>query len=377
MSNSEPLFSPLFLRGVRRWCVAALVAWCIATSLVFVDETEFVVVETLGRITAVYDHVTPETSDRGLHLKWPWPVGIARRFDRRGQLCDFAGREMFTRDKKNVTVTTWLLWRIPPTTDAAVPFDERPVVRFYRGLADRTTAEARLEARTRALLAIEMSRVDLGDLLTAASPEAAPNGASPLGTLAGRVLTAVRGDRDTGPEGEVAPEGEAGLAAEADPGYTARIGLEILDLGIHRLNLPEGNRYAVYERMRTERERMAERYRAAGRAEKARLESVSQRQADELLARAGTEAEKIRSAGEAEAFAILKQAWERDPELYEFQRTLSAYGKILNDRTMLVLSTSSRVLKLLTEGPVPKGPSAGAATPVPAPSQPGAVPGVP
>lgn len=359
MSSTDPLFAPSFLRGLRRWCLAALLFWCVATSLVFVDETEFVIVETLGRISAVYDHVTPDVSDRGLHLKWPWPIGIARRFDRRGQLCDFAGREMFTRDKKNVTVTTWLLWRVPPTTDPAVPFDDRPVVRFFRGLADRTTTEARLEARTRALLAIEMSRVDLADLLTAASPEAAPTGASPLASLARRLLTAVRAL----PAGPIDPEGP-----DLDPGYTARLGLEILDLGIHRLNLPEGNRYAVYERMRTERERMAERYRAAGRAEKSRLESLSQRQADELLARANTEAEKIRASGEAEAFSILKQAWERDPELYEFQRTLAAYGKILNDRTTLILSTSSRLLKLLGEGPASSATPNPPASPSPPPS---------
>jgi membrane protease subunit HflC len=365
MASPEPLFSPSFLRGFRRLVLAALILWCVATSLVFVDETEFVIVETLGRISAVYDHVTPTTSDRGLHVKWPWPIGVARRFDRRGQLCDFAGREMFTRDKKNVTVTTWLLWRIPPTTDPALPVDDRPVVRFFRGLADRTTAEARLEARTRALLAIEMSRVDLADLLTAATPEAAPTGASPLASLAGRVLTAVRG---APVEPAAVDNADAALPdpVSIDPGYTARIGLEILDLGIHRLNLPEGNRYAVYERMRTERERMAERYRAAGRAEKARLESLSQRQADELLARASTEAEKIRAAGEAEAFTILQQAWQRDPELYEFQRTLTAYGQILNDRTTLILSTSNRVLKLLTEGPAPKAAPPASSAPPPA-----------
>jgi modulator of FtsH protease HflC len=333
VDRSDRLFSAAFLRGLRRWLALGVVAWCVGTSLVFVDETEFVIVETLGQISAVYDHVTPESSDRGLHLKWPWPVGLARRFDRRQQVFGLAGRELFTQDKKNLTVSTYLLWRIPPTLAATTPFDERPVVRFFRGLGDRATAEARLEARTRALLAIEMSRVDLAQLLTAATPEARPELQQPLASLAARVLSEIRG------EGAVRDS------------YAEKLGLEIVDLGIHRLNLPEGNRYAVYERMRTERERMAERYRAAGRAEKARLESLARRQADEILAKANTAAETIRSTGEAEALTILQQAWARDPELYEFQRALSAYSKILGTRTTLILSTSSRVLKLLGEGP--------------------------
>jgi membrane protease subunit HflC len=107
---------------------------------------------------------------------------------------------------------------------------------------------------------------------------------------------------------------------------------------------------AVYERMRTERERIAERYRSAGLAEKARIESQARLQSDELLARAEAEAEKTRGRGEAEAIQILNQAHARDPEFYEFQRTLATYSKVLSDRTTLVLSSGSRLFKLLTEG---------------------------
>ncbi len=96
---------------------------------------------------------------------------------------------------------------------------------------------------------------------------------------------------------------------------------------------------------------MAERYRATGRAEKARIESQAKRQADEILAKAEAEAARIRGEGEAEALAILHKAWERDPEFYEFQRTLSAYSKILDKRTTLVLSTAGKLLRVLQDGP--------------------------
>src|SRR5438309_3654056 len=91
------------------WLLAlAVLALFACTSVVFVDETEIVLVETLGRIVAVYDRAAPDRSDRGPHLKLPWPVATVRRFDRRQQLFDPPGREIFTRDKKNITVSAYL-----------------------------------------------------------------------------------------------------------------------------------------------------------------------------------------------------------------------------------------------------------------------------
>src|SRR5580765_1270568 len=87
-----------WLRRLAAMLMIALLALFATTSFVFVDESEFVIVETLGRIVAVYDRTDPATGDRGLHVKLPWPVGAVRRFDRRQQLFDPAGREMFTRD---------------------------------------------------------------------------------------------------------------------------------------------------------------------------------------------------------------------------------------------------------------------------------------
>lgn len=346
----EPLIGPAARRSLRRWGLVLVLLALVWSSLVFVDETEFVIVETFGRVSAVYDEVSEERSDRGLHFKWPWPVGIARRFDRRLQVFDPPGREMFTGDKKNVVVSSYLCWRIAPGNSE--PFDQRPVVRYFRGLGDTTTAEARLDARLRSLIAGEFARIELASLLTAASAEAGPATTSPLRTLAERVLDQFRKRPD-----------------ETDDLET-RFGVRVVDLGIHRLNFPEGNRFAVYERMRTERERMAERYRATGRAEKARIESQAKRQSDEILARADAEAARIRGEGEAAALAILQKAWERDPEFYEFQRTLTAYSKILDKRTTLVLSTAGRLLRLLQEGPPEGATEKKPPVPVPLPDPP-------
>lgn len=340
-SNSAPppAGSRRALRSLTGWlCTAALIALAVSCVL-FVDETEFVIVETLGRIVAVYDRTDAVTGDRGLHFKLPWPIGSVRRFDRRQQLFDPPGREMFTKDKKNITVSTYVCWRIAdPAESAAADVTDRPVVKFFRGLGSTATAEARLEARVRSILSSEIGNVELSDLLHVPNSESGPTSdASPVESLSMRVLEQVR------------------KRADEDGGLHDRLGIEIVDLRLKRINLPEGNRIAVYERMRSERLRIAERYRSAGRAERIRIESQAQRQSAELLAKADAEAERIRGTGEAEAIAILNRSHAMDPEFYEFTKTLDTYKKTLNERTTLVLSASNRLLKLLTEG-VPAAP---------------------
>jgi membrane protease subunit HflC len=308
-----------------------LLAWA-ATALFMVDETELAVVERLGIITAVYDAPPGAPSDRGLHLKWPWPIATVRRFDRRQLLLDPPAREMFTKDRKNVTVSGFLVWKIADPDSASTPIDERPVVRFYRRLGDRATAEARLDARLRAALSAEIGRVDLNDLLHVTSPESGPDESRPLTEVARQTLQGLANPQD-------------------EDSFVAGLGVQLVDLRLRRLNLPEGNRIAVYERMRTERMRIAERYRSAGAAERVRIESQANRHSSELMARAEADAERIRGEGEAEALATLNAAHALDPQLYEFQRTLAAYGQILNRQSTLVLSAGSRLFRLLHEGP--------------------------
>jgi membrane protease subunit HflC len=275
-------------------------------------------------------------------------------------LYDPPGRELFTRDKKIVTVSSYVCWRIAEAGND-VPLEERPVVRFYRGLGSQATAEARLDARLRSVLSTAFGRVELSELLQVSDAQGtAQSATSPAGkseSALARIGSACLQElRQRGDESNSLPQ---------------RLGIEIVDLRIKRINLPEGNRFAVYERMRTERERIAERYRSAGRAEKTRIESQARRQSAEILSRAEADAERIRGEGDAEAIALLNRAHAQDPEFYEFQRTLATYSKILNERTTLVLSASSRLFQLLTEGvPSPSSGTPKKLVPTPSPATP-------
>jgi membrane protease subunit HflC len=307
-----------------------------ATCVIFVDEREAVIVERFGRIVRVYDR----QADRGAHLKLPWPIDLVRRFDRRVQLFTPSAREMFTSDKKNVTADVYVCWRIaPPAGDAAAdeaPADplERPVVRFYRGLGSGDVAEARLESRIRSILTTALGQVELSHLLGVRNSEQGPakNETGPLDRLSETVRE------------------EAQRRAGESESLRDRLGIEIVDLRITRLNLPQGNQQAVFERMKSERKKIADRYRSAGLAENQMIKSQADRQYNELLAKTRADAERIRGAAEAEAVRVLNAAHSQDPDFYAVLAALDAYRKILNERTTLVLSASSSMLKLLTDG---------------------------
>ncbi len=304
----------------------------VGSSFVFVDETESVIVERLGVITAVYDR--PE--DRGPHVKCPWPIDIVRRFDNRVQLFDPPGREIFTRDKKNITVATYVCWKIADAeTAAAADINTRPVVRFFfSGFENVGAAEANLDVRLRNILTTSIGQVELNELLDVTDSELGPDngGVGRMDKLSAQMRQML--DRQPGEQQSL----------------KEKLGIEIVDVRIKRLNLPLGNQQAVFERMRSERRKIADRYRSAGMAENAMIKSQADRQYAEILAKAARRAEEIRGQSEAESIGILNRAHSQDPELHRVLQTLDTYRSILNEKTTLVLSASSNLLKLLTDG---------------------------
>jgi membrane protease subunit HflC len=336
-ANAGPADGPAVGRGwtrrIGQLALAAIFLALAATSVIFVDETQSVIVERFGNIVQVYDR----DPDRGAHFKLPWPVDLARRFDRRVQLFEPPGREMFTSDKKNVTVDVYLCWKIADPATGATPLVDRPLVHFYRGLGSVDLAEARLDSRVRSILTTAIGQVELSHLLGVKNSEQGPpaDATGPLEKLSQSVRN------------------ETMRRASEPESIRDRLGIEIVDLRITRLNLPAGNQQAVFERMKSERKKIADRYRSAGMAENQMIRSQADRQYNEILAKTRADAERIRGTAEAEAVRILNGAHAQDPEFYTVLATLDAYRKILNEKTTLVLSASSSLLKMLTEGVPP------------------------
>src|SRR5437762_9379623 len=140
------------------------------------------------------------------------------------------------------------------------------------------------------------------------------------------------------------------LTALTDRAALEQYGINVVDVRIKRLNLPEQNKQSVYARMRAERERIARQYRAEGEEQALSIRADADRQREEILSVAYKQAETTKGEGDAESTRIYGQAYSKNPKLYKLLRTLEAYKKILDDKTTAILSSDSELLKILTRG---------------------------
>ena len=140
------------------------------------------------------------------------------------------------------------------------------------------------------------------------------------------------------------------LTSASERAALAQYGIQVVDVRIKRLNLPEQNKQSVYARMRAERERIARQYRAEGEEQALRIRADADRQKEELLSVAYKQAEKTKGEGDAESTKTYSQAYSRNPRFYKLMRTLEAYKKIFDDKTTAILSSDSELLKVLMRG---------------------------
>ena len=124
-------------------------------------------------------------------------------------------------------------------------------------------------------------------------------------------------------------------------------GIEVADVSIQHVSLPEQNRQSVFERMKAERGQIAKRYRSEGELESKRIIAEADREKVRIDAEAYAEAQRLKAEGDAEASRIYATAFSRNPSFYHFLRTLQAYEKILDESTTLVLPTDAEALGLL------------------------------
>jgi membrane protease subunit HflC len=288
------------------WIVAVAVGLLIINSTLFeVKETEQIVITQFGKPTRVI-------KSAGLYAKLPDPVQSVRRFDRRLLLYDVKPSEFLTADKKNLILDMYMAWRIvDPMT-------------FLASVRERKIAE-----------------ILLADV--AASEVGAAVGKIPLSALV-----------SIEPEEVIVDSIMAQVTRNCREKALENYGIDVIHVKMKQLRLPEQNLESVFQRMRAERQRMAKKYRSEGEEEAIKIRADADKQKRSILAKAYREAEVIRGGGEAQAAKIYANAFSKDPRFYKLIRTLQAYEKFLDDKTTVVLSTDSELLKLLTEGKVSK-----------------------
>ena len=291
--------------------ILGLVGLTVWSVCVQVDETEFVVITMFGDPQRVI-------TEAGLQFKWPSPIETALRFDNRVLVYEHPNpqrreKEYLSKDKKNIVVSTYTCWRIRP--------DQASVLKFLETVGGRQGAETRI-----------------GDIVVAE-----------LGSVLGsHDFTALISNE---PQQRKWTEITDSIRETCHRRVAESFGIELVDFQIQRLNFPEQNRQSVFNRMRAERERIATQYRSEGDEEAMKIRANAQRRQEEILAQAFKTAEQVKGQADAEATRIYAQAYSRDPEFYEFVRTLESYEKALAEGTTAILSGDSQFFRLLNEAP--------------------------
>jgi membrane protease subunit HflC len=285
----------------------ALAVWTLSAAVFVVDVTEDALVTRFGAVVRV-------VREPGLHLKAPFDTVV--RLDRRLTFSRPGQAEYLTVDKKNIVVESLVIWRVADPE------------RYFVSLPTRAAADVRL------------ADVLLGEV-----------GAT-LGRYTASALIAPDGNAQR--FRAIVAEIREHVASFAQQAY----GIEVADVDLLRLSLPEQNRASVFERMKAERGKMAKEHRTAGEVQARKIIAQADREKVHIEAQAYEQAQRIRAEGDAEVTRIYAAAFGKNPAFYKFLRTLQAYEKLLDDSTTLFLPADAEMLRVL--GPLPRqaaGPS--------------------
>ena len=274
--------------------IFATVLVVLAMSIFTVDQRQYAVVFQLGEVKRAI-------SEPGLYFKIPMVQNV-RYFEKRIITLDNAEPERFiTSEKKNVLVDSYIKWRIVD-----------PQLYYISVGGDESRAKTRLNQTVNAGLREEFGKRTVHDVIS--------------------------GERDKIME-------DMRLKADLD---ARKIGVQIVDVRLKRVELPSEVSEAVYRRMEAERKRVANELRSEGSAEAEKIRADADRQREVIVADAYRDAQKIKGEGDAKATAIYGQAFGQNAEFYAFYRSLEAYrGSFRTKNDVMVVEPSSDFFKYM------------------------------
>ena len=276
----------------------ALLATLVAAAGLFgliafsVDQRQRAIVFQLGEIKEVIEQP-------GLHFKWPLIQNV-RYFDNRILTLDNPDTERFiTSEKKNVLVDSFVKWRI------------RDMKQYYISVqGDETRAQTQLGQTVKAALQDEFSKRTVHDVISGERD---------------KIMQVVREKVDADME---------------------KIGMQIVDVRLKRVDLPQEVSESVFRRMDAERKSVAAELRSLGFSEAEKIRAGADREREVIVAEAYREAQRVKGEGDAKAAAIYAKAFSENPEFYTFYRSLDAYrASFKNKSDVLVLDPNSEFFK--------------------------------
>ena len=285
-----------------------MIALLIALVLILgITNSMYTVRENEYACTVRFSQIIETTSQPGLHFKVPFLDHI-RYFTKATQFYDIPPSEVLTSDKQNMTVDCYVLWKI-----------EDPK-KFYQTLGSTSVAEQRLDALTYNALKTAMGTLAQADIINM-------NDGAERNDIYEGIATTVDA-----------------LAKEKNYGITVE------DVKIKRFDLPESNLNAVYSRMISERNQIAEKYTADGKYEASVIRNDVDKQVNIMVSNAEAEAAALVAEGEAEYMRLLAEAYDSadKKDFYEFTLALDALKQSLNgSEKTVILDANSDLAKIL------------------------------
>ena len=248
-------------------------------------------------------------TEPGPYFKLPWPIEDTRIFDMRKRVFNTPYTATLTRDRRNVVLLTYVVWRI-----------EDPRL-FLQSVGDEVAASAKLDGMVTAAKNTLMGRYDLSALVS---------------TDARQIQT---------------PEIESAIVSEVQDVAAEKFGINIEQVGFKRIAYEQANVTAVLAQMRAEREAEAKQLRAQGDKESRRIRDDAAVKSEEILREGRLGAGRIRGEAERAAAEIYAKAHRTDPEFYRYWRSLEALKKTLGQDATVVLRTDQGFFDLLTDPP--------------------------
>ena len=265
----------------------------------------FTVQENEYACTVRFSKIIDTTNEAGLHFKLPF-VDSVKYFPRDTQLYDIPPSEVLTSDKQNMTVDCYVLWSI---SDPKL---------FYQTLGTTAVAEQRLDALTYNELKTVMGTLAQADIINMED-----------GALRNNIYENIALDVDA---------------------LARTYGIHVEDVRIKRFDLPESNQNAVYNRMISERNQMAEKYTADGNYEASIIRNDVDRQVNIIISDAEAQAAILIAEGEAEYMRMLAEAYDTQDkrDFYEFMMALDALRASLNGtEKTIILDGNSDLARIL------------------------------
>jgi membrane protease subunit HflC len=285
--------------------VAGVVLLALPSTLFIVNQNEQALVLAFGKpIRAV--------QKPGLYIKTPFVQNV-EYFEKRLIDFDADSKEVISSDQKRLIVDAFVRYRI---TDP---------LRFKQTVGNEFTMRSRLNAILESSLRQVIGSVQLSSIISEKRPQ-----------LMQQIKNQVNAQTVT---------------AGDENGHARGFGIEIVDVRIKRADLPPANSEGIYKRMQTEREREAKEFRAQGAEDAQKIRSQAEKERTIILAEAGRKAQVLRGEGESASARIFAEAFGKDPDFFQFYRSMQAYKNSLGTQdTTLVLSPDGEFLKYLEKG---------------------------